>query len=116
ILLLVGHGFPIWLRFIGGKGLSPVGGFTAALLPYSALIAIAVSGLAWLKTRKFMPTTVTVIILTIALAPIFEYQLEKMLIPIGLFILVGLKRKIDEPRTREIEGTNDWPKLSGDGS
>ena len=55
ILLLVGHGFPIWLRFIGGKGLSPVGGFTAALLPYSALIAIAVSGLAWLKTRKFMP-------------------------------------------------------------
>ena len=116
ILLLVGHGFPVWLRFIGGKGLSPVGGFTAALLPYSALIAIAISGLTWLKTRKFMPTTVTVIIFTIALAPIFEYQLEKMLIPIGLFILVGLKRKIDEPRTRVIEGSNDWPELSGDGS
>ena len=32
------------------------------------------------------------------------------------FILVGLKRKIDEPRTRVIEGSNDWPELSGDGS
>ena len=40
ILLLVGHGFPVWLRFIGGKGLSPVGGFTAALLPYLSLIHI----------------------------------------------------------------------------
>lgn len=112
--LLLGHAFPIWLKFIGGKGLSPVGGFTAALLPYSALIAICISGLVWLKTRKFMPTTVTVIILTIALGPIFNYQLERMLIPIGLFILVGVKRKIDEPRTKKIEGSNDWSKLSGD--
>ena len=112
--LLLGHAFPIWLKFIGGKGLSPVGGFTAALLPYSALIAICISGLVWLNTRKFMPTTVTAIILTIALGPIFSYQLERMLIPIGLFILVGVKRKIDEPRTKKIEGSNDWSKLSGD--
>ena len=112
--LLLGHGFPVWLKFIGGKGLSSVGGFTAALLPYSALIAVVVSGLVWLKTRKFMPTTVTVVFLSIAFAPLFGYQLQRILIPVGLFLLVGLKRKVDEPRTKKIEGSSDWHKLSGD--
>ena len=111
--LLLGHGFPVWLKFIGGKGLSSVGGLTAALLPYSALIAIAVSGLVWFKTRKFMPTTVTVVVLSIVFAPLFGYQLKRILIPVGLFLLVGLKRKVDEPRTRKIEGRSDWRKLSG---
>ncbi len=115
ILLLVGHGFPIWLRFIGGKG------FLCRRVHSSitSILCINCDSCIWVslaKNTKIHATTVTVIILTIALAPIFEYHLEKMLIPIGLFILVGLKRKIDEPRTREIEGSNDWPKLSGDGS
>ena len=66
------------------------------------------------KTRKFMPTTVTVVFLSIAFAPLFGYQLQRILIPVGLFLLVGLKRKVDEPRTRKIEGSSDWRKLSGD--
>ena len=111
--LLLGHGFPIWLKFIGGKGLSPVGGFTATLLPLSSILGIGFSGIVWLATRKFMPTTVTVIICAVGFAPFFGYSVSRMLIPISLFALVGVKRKFDEPRTKEIEGSSDWDRLSG---
>ncbi|MEG3586024.1 MAG: glycerol-3-phosphate acyltransferase [Actinomycetota bacterium] len=111
--LLLGHGFPVWLKFIGGKGLSPVGGFTATLLPISSMVGIGLSALVWLALRKFMPTTVTVIVCAIGLAPFFGYPSSRILIPIGLFALVGLKRKIDEPRTKKIEGSSEWNRLTG---
>ncbi|HJM29389.1 MAG: glycerol-3-phosphate acyltransferase [Acidimicrobiales bacterium] len=111
--LFLGHGFPVWLKFLGGKGLSPVGGFTATLLPLSSLLGIGISALVWLFVRRFMPTTVTVIICAIGLAPFFGYSISRILIPIGLFVMVGAKRKLDEPRTRKIEGRNDWNRLTG---
>ena len=67
--LLLGHGFPVWLKFIGGKGLSPVGGFTATLLPMSSIVGIGFSVFIWLSVRKFMPTTVAVIVCAVGLAP-----------------------------------------------
>ena len=111
--LLLGHGFPVWLKFIGGKGLSPVGGFTATLLPMSSMVGIGFSVLVWLSVRKFMPTTVAVIVCAVGLAPFFGYSTPRILIPIGLFALVGVKRKIDEPRTQKIERDNGWNRLTG---
>ena len=111
--LLLGHGFPVWLKFIGGKGLSPVGGFTATLLPMSSIVGIGFSVFIWLSVRKFMPTTVAVIVCAVGLAPFFGYSTSRILIPIGLFALVGVKRKIDEPRTKKIERNNEWNRLTG---
>tara|TARA_B100000902_G_C26977825_1_gene748717 strand:+ start:40 stop:651 length:612 start_codon:yes stop_codon:yes gene_type:complete len=111
--LLLGHGFPVWLKFIGGKGLSPVGGFTATLLPMSSMVGIGFSFLVWLSIRKFMPTTVAVIVCAVGFAPFFGYSTSRILISIGLFALVGVKRKIDEPRTKKIERNNEWNKLTG---
>ena len=111
--LLLGHGFPVWLKFIGGKGLSPVGGFTATLLPMSSMVGIGFSVLVWLSVRKFMPTTVAVIVCAVGLAPFFGYSTPRILISIGLFALVGVKRKIDAPRTKKIERNNEWNRLTG---
>ena len=67
--LVLGHAFPIWLGFVGGKGLAAAGGFTAALMPVAVLGSAAAGGVVWLATRRFLPTVITVVTLTFVLAP-----------------------------------------------
>ena len=47
---ILGHVFPIWLRFKGGKGVATGLGVFVALAPYAALAAVVVYGLVvWLS-------------------------------------------------------------------
>ena len=70
-LLVAGHAYPVWLRFVGGKGVACAGGLTVALFPWSALVAAGATGVTWLLTRRFLPTLVTMAVLVFALAPLF---------------------------------------------
>jgi len=44
IFVIIGHSFPVWLRFRGGKGVATSGGACFGLLPVPALIA----GIVWI--------------------------------------------------------------------
>lgn len=44
LLVVLGHVFPVWLRFKGGKGVATITGVFAALVPY----ALLVSGALWI--------------------------------------------------------------------
>ena len=35
--VFLGHAYPVWLRFVGGKGLATVGGFSVVLVPWAAV-------------------------------------------------------------------------------
>lgn len=113
VFVLLGHAFPVWLHYIGGKGLSTVGGFSAILLPWAGLIGAAGAGLVWAITRRFLPTTVTAIVLAIVAAPIVGHAFAHVVTVLCLFALVGVKRAIDEPRMREIEAATGWDRLEG---
>ncbi len=111
--LVIGHAYPVWLRFVGGKGLACAGGFTVALFPWSALVAAGATGVAWLLTRRFLPTLVTMAVLVFALAPLFGYELPVIGVALGAFALVALKRVLDEPRMRRIEAETGWDRVRG---
>lgn len=111
--LVIGHAYPVWLRFVGGKGVACAGGLAVALFPWSGLVAAGASAGAWLLTRRFLPTLVTMAVLTFACAPLFGYELPVIGVALGAFALVALKRVIDEPRMRRIEAATGWDRVHG---
>ncbi len=111
--LVLGHAYPVWLRFVGGKGLACAGGFTIALFPWAALIGGTASGVVWLFTHRFLPTLITVTVVAFAVAPFTGGDLPTIGVALGAFLLVALKRVIDEPRMRRIEESTGWDRARG---
>jgi glycerol-3-phosphate acyltransferase PlsY len=113
VFLVLGHAFPVWLGFVGGKGVAAAGGFAAALMPLSALVAAAASGIVFLATRRFLPTLVTVVVLTFVLAPFTGVAAGAITVALGGFVLTAVKRLLDEPRMRRIEAETGWDRAAG---
>ena len=113
VFLILGHAYPVWLGFVGGKGLAAAGGFAAALMPLAALMAGGACGLVWLVTRRFLPTVVTVVVLTFAFAPLTGVRWSTMGVALGGFVLTAVKRIVDEPRMRRIEAETGWDRTAG---
>ncbi len=113
VFVFLGHAYPVWLKFVGGKGLATVGGFSVVLIPWAAVIGGAGAGVAWTLTRKFLPTTVVAIVAAIVAAPLVGYRLVLVAAVLGLFVLTGVKRGLDEPRMRRIEARTGWDRARG---
>ncbi|HEY7000390.1 MAG TPA: glycerol-3-phosphate 1-O-acyltransferase PlsY [Candidatus Udaeobacter sp.] len=64
---VLGHSFPVWLRFKGGKGVATSAGALFGLAPVAALVGIAIWGLTFLLTRY---VSVASVIAAAALPPI----------------------------------------------
>ena len=52
--VVVGHNFPVFLGFRGGKGVAPIFGLSLAVLPILTLISLALSLLSGLATRNLV--------------------------------------------------------------
>lgn len=111
--VFLGHAYPVWLGFVGGKGLATVGGFSVVLIPWAALIGGAGAGLAWTLSRRFLPTVVVAIVAAIVSAPLVGYRMVLVASILGLFVLTGIKRGLDEPRMRRVEARTGWDRLNG---
>ena len=51
VLCIVGHNFPVWLGFKGGKGVATSAGVMCGLLPYSSLVGFLIWCLVFFATR-----------------------------------------------------------------
>lgn len=115
VAVFAGHAYPVWLRFVGGKGLATVGGFTAVVMPAPAAIGVGVAGVVWLATRRFLPTTVVAIVVAVVAAPVVGVDLAVVGTVVGLFALTGVKRALDEQRMRTVEAATGWDRTRGMG-
>jgi glycerol-3-phosphate acyltransferase PlsY len=113
VFVILGHGYPIWLRFVGGKGLASAIGFMVGLLPLAALVGTTAAAVTWLVSWRFLPTTVAAIVVTIVSAPLTGAPWAWIGISLGVFLTVALKRLADEARMREIESRTGWDRARG---
>jgi acyl phosphate:glycerol-3-phosphate acyltransferase len=106
--LLLGHGFPIWLGWQGGKGLGPLLGFLLLAWPIASVIAVLVL----LASARFVPDFNLRATLAVCSFLVFSV-LEGTTVPrfamvVGLFLLTGAKKLIDLPHEREIRARSGW--------
>jgi acyl phosphate:glycerol-3-phosphate acyltransferase len=64
---LVGHNFPVFVGFRGGRGSATVIGIFLVLSPWATLVALAIIAVPFFTTRKFM----FAILIGFALLPVF---------------------------------------------
>ena len=68
---LIGHCFPVWLKFRGGKGVAPALGIYLALaLPVGALVCLS-----WLAVAGLFRTASLASLAAMVLAPVFAFFL-----------------------------------------
>jgi glycerol-3-phosphate acyltransferase PlsY len=87
---LVGHNFPVFAGFRGGRGSAAIVGIFLVLAPGAMLVTLAVIAIPFFTTRKFMAA----ILIGFGLLPLFVWLLEGSLplvryaLAIDLFMLV----------------------------
>lgn len=113
VAVFIGHAYPVWLGFVGGKGLSTIAGFATVMMPVAVLLGAVAAAVVWVPTRRFMPTTVATIVVAIVGAPFVGVPTATVGVVVGLFVLAGVKRALDESRMREIEARTGWDRTSG---
>ncbi|PPR60942.1 MAG: putative glycerol-3-phosphate acyltransferase [Alphaproteobacteria bacterium MarineAlpha4_Bin2] len=84
---VIGHLFPVWLKFRGGKGGATALGVGMGLMPILALYA----GLTWMAIAVTLRYSSLATLLAVASAPIYAwfmgyYQISEALVPLAILI------------------------------
>lgn len=95
VLVVVGHVFPPWLSFKGGRGAAPAIGVAWALFPIPGLAMLAVGYLALVTTKRTTVGIAAAVIALVVLAFVIDRDLSRLLFSAILFISVGLKDGVD---------------------
>lgn len=105
---ILGHCFPVWMRFRGGKGVATLAGVLLVWTPWSALTALGLVGLSQLAFHNMDRAIPVGAIASIFLPPLFGYPWTMMLYAFALLALVGLKKMVDLPHERQVWATAGW--------
>ncbi len=81
---LVGHNFPVFARFRGGRGAATIIGIFLALAPEAMLITLVVVAIPFFTTRKFGAA----LLIGFALLPLFLWLLEDSLILVRYALVI----------------------------
>jgi len=83
---LVGHNFPVFAGFRGGRGSATIIGIFLVLAPKSILVTLAVVAIPFFTTRKFT----SAILIGFALLPLFAWLFEGSLVLVYYVLAVDL--------------------------
>jgi len=104
----LGHGFPIFLRGQGGKGVAVSIAFLLGLTPFSTLAGLGVFGLAHLFLRDFNRSVNVGVAAIILMPPFFGRSPWLVVYTLSLFLMLAVKKAIDLPHERRVWAQNPW--------
>jgi len=90
IALILGHNYPIWLKFRGGRGLATLGGIMLFVNPWIIILWGGMFGIFYLILKNHIFATVLSLILINALVP-FLFPLKLLFVSIPTTFIVILK-------------------------
>ncbi len=106
--VIAGHGFPVFLRFRGGKGVASTFGVIMAWMPEAALGGLATFGLSQLFLHDFNKSIVVGVVTLLVLPPFLGYPLPMALYALALFLALGLKKWLDAAHERRVWASAGW--------
>jgi len=83
---LVGHNFPVFARFRGGRGSATIIGIFFVLAPEAMLVTLALVAIPFFTTRKFMAA----LFIGFGLLPLFIWLLEGSLMLVRYVLVIDL--------------------------
>lgn len=89
---VIGHNYPVWLRFRGGKGLATSFGAALALFPSLAVLTLLCTLALVAITKNLAFTGVADGLLLALLAFLLGYPILEVLTPLGLLLLMAVKQ------------------------
>ena len=104
VLVVVGHVFPPWLSFRGGRGAAPAIGVAWALFPLAGLAMLGVGLVALVSTRRTVAGIAAAVIALVVVAWFVHDDPGRLLFVAILFITVGLKDVFDRLLPRRSSG------------
>ena len=90
---LVGHNFPVFAGFRGGKGSATVIGIFLVLTPLSMLVTLVIVAIPFFTTRKFSAAIligIALVVVGFALLPLFIWLFEGSLMLVRYVLAIGI--------------------------
>lgn len=94
-LAFLGHCFPVFLKFRGGKGLATAFGVLVAIAPISSLIALAIWLTVFFATRiSSLSALVSLLVFPFLIAFLDDRDLLYLVVPLILFLIFNHRENI----------------------
>lgn len=91
---VIGHCWPVWLRFEGGKGVATAAGVLLVLAPLPLLAAAAIWALTFKVTKKSSLAALVALVVVQGLVYAWSPALINVSIPLGLILIVRHRANI----------------------
>ncbi len=89
VAAVIGHSFPVYLRFKGGKGVATSAGALIGMAPFAAIFGLASWGIAF-KLTRYVSLASIIAALVVAGVGWWRYAQDTLLLPSVLSLLVFL--------------------------
>lgn len=101
VAAVIGHTYPVWLRFRGGKGAATAAGGLLFLLPQATVMAIGVFLVVVIVTRLVSLASILLLSSAVAFGIAFSTPAEKLVPAVALAIIVTWHHRSNIARLRQ---------------